>query len=181
MKHITSYAVLIIIIVAMSFVAMHQRSELTRVRANWRAEVQDLGRQQDVTQRELTQMYDVADSLQDKLNIKPKQITHYIKVPIQYRDTGSVKVNTVHDTILIYPDSVTGIVKMPCYDISILLYKGTYYTDIQYNDDIEVVLYRIRPRKFWFIRYGKWQNEAALISSCRDTVYKPVRNIHVIR
>ena len=94
MKHITSYAVLIIIIVAMSFVAMHQRSELTRVRANWRAEVQDLGRQQDVTQRELTQMYDVADSLHDKLNIKPKQITHYIKVPIQYRDTGSVKVNT---------------------------------------------------------------------------------------
>lgn len=181
MKHLPTYAILLIIIAGLVWLATHQRSELKRTRANWQAEVQDLGRQQDVTQRELTQMYDVADSLQAKLNIKPKQIVQYIRVPVQYRDTGSVKINSVHDTVKAYPDSITGLVQMPCYDLSILLYKGTYYTDLQYKDDIEVVLYRIRPRKFLFIRYGKWQNEAALISSCRDTVYKPVRNVKVIR
>ena len=181
MKHLPTYAILLLIIAGLVWLATHQQSELKRTRANWQSEVQDLGRQQDVTQRELVHLYDVTDSLQAKLNIKPKQITQYIKFPVQYRDTGSVKIITRHDTVKVYPDSITGVVRMQCYDLSILLYKGTFYTDLQYKDDIEVVLYRIRPRKLWFIRYGKWQNEAALISSCRDTVYKAVRNVKVLR
>lgn len=181
MKNIKTYTILALIIAVLVWLAYHQRSELKRTRANWRAEVQDIGRQQNVTQRELVEIYDIAERLQMKLNIKPKHIVQYIRVPVQYKDTGSVKIDTRHDTVKIYPDSITGVIKRPCYDLSILLYRGTYYADLHYKDTTEVVLYRVRPNRFWFIRYGKWQHEAALISACRDTVYRPVRNIRVVR
>ena len=181
MKQLTTYLILAATIAGLIWLNLHQRSELTRTRANWRAEVQDLIRQQDVTQRELVQMYDITERLQQELNIKPKQIVQYIRVPVQYRDTGSVKINTVHDTVKVYPDSISGLIKRPCYDLSILLYRGEFVTQMSYKDTTEVVLYRTRPHRFWFIRYGKWQHQAALISACRDTIYRPVRNIKVIR
>jgi len=159
-----------------------QLSEAKRYKQNWIAEKQHRDQERVVTQRELSTVYNITEGLQRQLNIKPKQVERWMRAPVQYRDTGTTKTITIPaDTILIYPDSITGVLRMPCYDLSILLYRGQFSVEQAGNDTISVILYRTRPKKFLFIKYGAWIHRAALYSSCRDSVYQVTENVRVMR
>jgi hypothetical protein len=179
MKKNITIAILLLTVTALTWYVFNQASNIKRIRHNWIADVQELSEEREVTQRELRQVYDIAEELQVQLSLKPKQIIQYLETPVQWRDTGSTVIHTHRDTVLVYPDSITGLVSKPCYDLNILLLRGQIYTDLDFKDTLKVVMYRRRPHRLWFIRYGRWINDAAVISECRDTVYIPTQNIKV--
>jgi len=159
----------------------YQRKEKLRFEQNWQAEKSDRGDEKVLTQKELKSLYSEVERMQHKLNVKPKQIDRWIKAPISYIDTGSVRViYSPSDTVYIYPDSLHGEVVRPCYGLSWLIYKGNFTEQINYSDTVQLLMYRERPKKFLFIKYGRWVNSAALYSQCRDSVYKVFNNVRVI-
>lgn len=160
----------------------YQRKEKLRFEQNWKAEKSDRGDEKVLTQKELKSLYSEVERMQHKLNIKPKQIYRWIKAPISYIDTGSVRViYSPSDTVYVYPDSLYGAVDKSCYSLSWLIYKGIFTEQLKYNDTIHVVLYRQRTKKFWFIRYGRFVNTAKLYSSCRDSVFRVEENVRIIK
>lgn len=171
-----------VLLILLGWFGYRQMSEAKRYKQNWIAEKQERDQERVVTQKELSTVYNIAEGLQKQLNIKPKHVDRWVRGAIQYVDTGSTRTITIPaDTMLIYPDSISGVLTMPCYDLSILLYKGKFSVTQSGKDTISVILYRNRPKKFLFIRYGGWINKAALYSSCRDSVYKVFDNVKVVR
>ena len=159
-----------------------QRKHSIRFENNWKAEMSDRADERLVTTKELRQLYSVTEEMQRKLNIKPKQVDRWLQGKISYRDTGSVRiVFSPSDTVFVYPDSLHGVIERPCYNLSWLLYQGIFTEELNYNDSIQVMLYRERQKKFWFIKYGRWKHKAVLYSGCRDSVYKVFNNVEVIR
>ena len=170
-----------VLLILLGWFGYRQMSEAKRYKQNWIAEKQELDQERIVTQKELSTVYNIAESLQKQLGLKPKQVDRWLRGAIQYVDTGSTKTISVPpDTVLIYPDSITGVLKLPCYDLSILLYRGKFSVEQRGNDTISVILYRNRPKRFLFIKYGGWVHRAALYSSCRDSVYKVFDNVKVL-
>ena len=91
-----------------------QYSEAKRYKQNWIAEKSERDQERVVTQRELSTVYNITEGLQKKLGLKPKQVDRWLRGAIQYVDTGSTKTISVPpDTVLIYPDSITGVLKLP--------------------------------------------------------------------
>ena len=170
-----------VLLILLGWFGYRQMSEAKRYKQNWIAEKQELDQERAVTQRELSAVYNITESLQKQLGLKPKQVDRWLRGSIQYVDTGSTRTITIPaDTMLIYPDSISGVLTMPCYDLSILLYKGKFSVTQAGKDTISVILYRTRPKKFMFIKYGGWVHKAALYSSCRDSVYKVFDNVKVL-
>lgn len=171
-----------VLLILLGWFGYRQMSEAKRYKQNWIAEKQERDQERVITQKELSTVYNIAEGLQKKLGLKPKQVDRWLRGAIQYVDTGSTKTISVPpDTVLIYPDSITGVLRLPCYDLSILLYRGQFSVEQRGNDTISVILYRNRPKKFLFIKYGAWAHRAALYSSCRDSVYKVFDNVKVVR
>ena len=170
-----------ILLTAAVLFGISQRKKSIRFEQNWKAEVSDRADERQVTTRELKELYSVTAEMQRKLNIKPKQVTRWLQAPINYIDTGSVRlVLSPSDTVYIYPDSLHGEVVRPCYGLSWLIYKGNFTEQINYSDTVQLLMYRERPKRFLFIKYGRWVNSAALYSQCRDSVYKVFNNVRVI-
>lgn len=137
--------------------------------------------QKDLTKKQAKEFYGgVLTILGDKLGVKPKQITGFIQGEVQYRDTGSTKViERTGDTILVYPDSLTGSIERPCYTLDWLLYKGYFTEYLDYHDSITLAMYRERPHKFLFIKYGRWINKAEIYSGCNGSTIKVFNNVKI--
>lgn len=134
-----------------------------------------------ITRRQADKIYgNTIDSLARELGIKPKQITKYLKAEIRYIDTGSVVIiPPKHDTVLVYPDSLTSHYTGDCYTLDMLLYKGIWSHKLDYRDDIIPVFFKERPHKFWFIRYGRWRYRCEILSMCSDSTIKVINNIDI--
>jgi len=160
-----------------------QRAKRMTAESNYATSAIYHDQQVTLTKKQAKEFYGgVLNILGDKLGIKPKQITTYIKGDMRYQDTGSVKVIAgKNDTILVYPDSLTGLIQKPCYDLQLLLYKGHFFEQLNYHDSLSVALYRERQHRFLFIRYGRWVNRAAIYSSCRDTTLQIVDHVKINR
>jgi hypothetical protein len=183
LNQIINFAIVGLMLIAFSVIYFNERATRKLAESNFSAAVKHHDVQIELTKRQAEQLYGKQiDSLAEQLSIKPKQITQYIKGDIQYRDTGSVKIIArPGDTVLVYPDSITGMISKPCYDLSLLLYKGKFYEQLDYHDVISSVIYRERPHKIWFIKYGRWRYRGAIYSNCRDTTYVPFEVVKVGR
>lgn len=158
-----------------------QREKRITAENNFAAEAKYHDSQITLTKKQAKEFYSgILTILGDKLSVKPKQITHIIQGEIIYRDTGSVAViYRPGDTILVYPDSITGLIQRPCYDLNLLLYKGKFIEQLDYHDSLAVALYRERPHKFLFIKWGRWNYRAAMYSGCRGEVYQVINNLKI--
>lgn len=134
-----------------------------------------------ITKQQSDKIYGSAiDSLARELGIKPKQLVRWMVGQVRYQDTGStVIVVPKADTVLVYPDSLTAHFKQNCYTLDVLFYKGAASHTLNYRDDIIPVIFRERPYKFWFIRYGKWQYRAEILSMCSDSSIKVINNVSI--
>lgn len=164
---------------------LSQRSEKLRHKDNYEAVTTDLGIEQQLKLSEIKkneELSKINKLLKDSLGIKPKQIDHYIVGEIQYRDTG--RIDTLlygRDTTKVYRDSLHFAIVRPCYDLDILIYKGKATESLSYHDTITGTLYRERPHKFLFIKYGRWQHKGVFYSSCRGEFTIPNQNIKVVK
>lgn len=158
-----------------------QMKEKVRYRNNYEAVQLYRDQEQVLHSNELTAYNNIVIKLQKELKLKPKQIERILQGEIRYQDTGSVKIQFKDREVKVYPDSIHGMINKPCYDLNLLLYKGKFYEALSYHDTLSGVLYKKRPHKFLFIKYGRWIHKGALYSSCRDTMMIPFNNIKVIR
>jgi hypothetical protein len=183
MKHLTqiiNIAILLLCVSAALWWGFKQRSEKLRYLDNFNAEKKDRDQEREITGKEFKKLYGVTEKLQKELGIKPKQVVHWLQGEISYRDTGSTKVfYRPGDTIKIYPDSLYGSIHKDCYTMDWLLYKEMFTESLNYKDSLQVMLYRERSKRIWFIKYGRWLHSAALYSGCRDSVYKVFDNVKV--
>ncbi len=180
MKRIVAIVIAIMVIVFFSWKWYQTDQERQRYKSNFEAEKLYRSQERLINGKELTEMYDINEKLQVKLGIKDKQIAQLMGAPIKYRDTGRVEVRIrPGDTVKVYPDSIHSFFERPCYDLNILLYKGQFYESMYYHDSLYPVIYRKRPHKFLFIKYGKWTHHGAIYSSCTDSVYSVFENIRV--
>lgn len=178
---IINWASIIIVLSIFTWYNLNQRYKRIIAERNFAAAELYHEDEIELTKKQAREFYSsTIDSLSRQLSIKPKQVTHWIKGEVEYRDTGSVVYKErPGDTILIYPDSITGIIKKPCYDLNLLLYKGVFYENMVYHDKMTAVIYRERPHKILFIKYGKWKYKAAIISECRNDTIKVTNNIKI--
>lgn len=183
MKTLNQLINIIILFVAVALAlwwGFSQRAEKIRFERNFKAEKLYRDQEREITGRELKEMYSVTEKLQKELKIKPKQVIRWMQGEISYQDTGSTTIITrPNDTILVYPDSIHGKIEKSCYTLDLLLYKGVFVEQLNYRDSLQVMLYRERPKKFLFIKFGKWVNKAVLYSTCRDSTYKVFDNIKI--
>ena len=168
LNQIINFAIVAALLIAFGFIYANQRSKTKIAENNLAAQVVYHDRQIDITKRQAKELYGkTIDSLSQALKIRPKQITHWIKGEVKYKDTGSVVIETrPGDTVLIYPDSITGHIATECYNLDLLLYKGIFYETLNYHDSLTMVLSRERPHQFLFIKYGRWIHKASILSKC---------------
>jgi hypothetical protein len=115
------------------------------------------------------------DSLAKELKIKPKQITDIITIDNSTHDTLKVTIpvyiTTKNEWLL--KDS-TRCLKYA----SKLILKGDSIKAerqyFEYNNKITEVFYKIRPHRFLFIRYGKWQFKEKISSTCGTVQEKDI-------
>lgn len=183
MKRTIAIILLSLAIISMGKIIYNLNNEKIRWKNNYEAEHTARDQEKQLTKKELGIYYGkIIDKLQEKLDVKPKFIERIIQGEVMYRDTGSTRIiNSGANPIKIYPDSLNFKIKRPCYDLSILVYKGIAFDNIIMHDSISAILYKKRPYKFLFIEYGRWEHKAAIFSSCSDTVYKSFENIKVIK
>jgi hypothetical protein len=182
MKPSLNQIINLIILLAVAFLCLrwgwHQKAEKQRYKSSLEAEVLYRDQEKNLNIAEAKHLYKIIDTLQKKMNLRDKEIQRVIQYEIIYRDTGSTKITQrPGDTVLIYPDSITGRIEKKCYTMDILLYQNNFYGELSYRDEYSVILYRNRPHKFWFIHYGKWKYKAALYSQCQDSIYQSFNNI----
>lgn len=149
---------------------------------NYAAEVAYNDREVNLTKKQAKEFWGgVLTKVAEKSGTKTKYITRFIQGDIQYRDTGSVAVvYRPGDTVLVYPDSITGLIQKPCYDLNLLLYKGKFYESIDYHDSLSMALYKgKRTKRVLFIRYGKRPIHGVIYSHCTDSVYKVFNNLNI--
>ena len=159
-----------------------QYSEAKRYKQNWIAEKHERDQERAVTQKELSTVYNITEGLQKKLGLKPKQVERLVQGEISFRDTGRTKeIFIPADTVFIYPDSISGVITSDCYNIDILLYKAVFTAKLDYKDTLSLMMYRERPHKFLFVKYGRWRHRAALYSGCSGSVYKVFNNVSIQR
>lgn len=158
-----------------------ERGKRLTAERNLTASLRDKSLQIEVTKRQADRLYGATiDSLARALKVKPKQIVRWQKAEIEYRDTGSVVIVQPRiDTVKIYPDSVHGRVEKDCYTIDILLYQNRFYTELQYRDELTPVIYRERPRRIWFVKFGRWQYRVEILSKCEKTKISVFENVYV--
>lgn len=177
---INDIIVLIIIGIFCLFYSGERNKRLTAER-NLTASLLDKSLQIEVTKRQADRLYGATiDSLARALKVKPKQIVRWQKAEIEYRDTGSVVIVPPRiDTVKIYPDSLHGRVERDCYTIDILLYQNRFYTELQYRDELMPVIYRERPRRILFVRFGRWQYRVEILSKCDKAKISVFENVYV--
>lgn len=150
-----------------------QKTEIARVQEN---NMQLMAENRQITNLALTQKEIIGkisrevDSLAKQLKIKPKQITKIVYIDIYTRDTIKVPVYV----------TVTGKNQWNISDSS-KCFKWTgkaYLTEDSLKIDrtlyedrnkITQAFYKVRPFRFLFIRYGRWQYLQSLSSTCGNT------------
>lgn len=181
LNSIVNYLLLLIALTGAIWWGVSQRAEKLRYRDNFEAEQLYMDQERQITGRELKQLYETAEDLQKKLGIKPKQVVQWMQAEVKYIDTGSTVIQyNPTDTVFVYPDSLYGSIDRDCYKMDWLLYRGLFSEKMAYNDSLQIMLYRERANRVWFVRFGRWKHKAALYSSCRDSVYKVFDNVSVV-
>ncbi len=173
--------IVLILIGIFGLIYSGERNKRLIAERNLTAAIRDKTLQIEVTKRQADRLYGATiDSLARELKVKPKQIVRWQKAELIYQDTGSVVIVPPRiDTVKIYPDSVHARVGNDCYTIDILLYRNMFYTELQYRDELTPVIYRERPRRIWFVKFGRWQYRVEILSKCDKAKISVFENVYV--
>lgn len=118
------------------------------------------------------------DSILQAEKIKPKQVKSVVERFYYYRDTSyqshspdPVVVN--NETIYPFTDvkdcfSIKGFLQVRDLRPSVTI------TDRLYTNNSTDIAYLVRPHKFLFIKYGKWQGKLKTVNQCGETTTKEI-------
>jgi hypothetical protein len=148
----------------------YEKEERKRFNDNYLAVTTDRARQQELTAKELKELYPRYDSLAKELNIKTKQITNIIETRYKFRDS------VVTSTIL-KKDSISEksffTLKEKCYTFSGYIKQDSIsFTNKEFKDNLTTFLYKDWKHKYLFgLIKTKPYYTAKVYSECmKDTV-----------
>jgi len=126
----------------------NEKEERKRFNDNYVAVMTDRARQQELTAKELKELYPRYDSLAKELSIKTKHITNIIETRYRFRD--SVVTSTV-----LKKDSVSEksffTLKEKCYTFSGFIKKDSIsFTNKEFKDNLVTFLYKDWKHKYLF-------------------------------
>lgn len=161
-------------------IAVKQTKEIKRLRENFNIEV--IGEhnvQQNVTKKELKELFKEELAELKKYGVKPGQIENIINVEYRYIDTMRYR-----DTLVWVYDTVIRAHRTPfeidgdCYSISGEIYADTLVIGCyQSNDEILLSLYK-EKRKCLF---EKRKVRAIAVSACKGDTLAILRNLKVVK
>ena len=115
------------------------------------------------------------DSLSEAYEVKPKQIVRYIERVITEKVTDTVRVYVTEVNQDNWLLSDTG--KCFIYEADVYLTNQNlevWRSNFEYENTTTDVYYKIRPRKFLFLKFGKWQYRHDVNSECGESYTKEV-------
>lgn len=126
----------------------NEKEERKRFNDNYVAVMTDRARQQELTAKELKELYPRYDSIAKQLGIKTKQITNIIETKYRFRDS-------VVTTTVLKKDSVSEksffTLKEKCYTFSGFIKKDSIsFTNKEFKDNITTFLYKDWKHKYLF-------------------------------
>jgi len=186
-RRISGIVLLCVILLIMLLWGINQRSEKLRYKSNFEAEVLHNGQQVIVTQSEYQRLYKDIDSLTRSLGLKPKQVIQIVQSNYEIVDSavGKLTGDTIYqirnDTVIMYIDTLKFSIDRPCYILSGYLANNQIHEKLTLKDKSSLIIYRERPRKFLFIKYGRWQYSAILHSQCSGRIMSVDNNVLIKR
>jgi len=156
----------------------HEREESLRYRNNIMAIIKDNARQQELTVRELRDLYPKYDSLAKYLDIKSKRITNIVDTRYRFRD--SVVTSTVLKIDSVSERSFFSI-KDKCYDFSGYVEKDSIsFTNKEFKDNITTFLYKDWEKKYlWGLLKFRPYYSVKVYSECMKDTIEVVNNIKI--
>jgi hypothetical protein len=156
----------------------NEKEERKRFSNNMVALIKDKSRQQELTVKELKELYPKYDSLAKVLNIKTKHITNIIDTKYRFRD--SIITSTVLKTDSVSEKSYFTL-KEKCYNFSGFIKKDSIsFTNKEFKDNITTFLYKDWEKKYlWGLLKFKPYYNAKVYSECMKDTISVMNNIKI--
>ena len=156
----------------------NEKDERKRFGDNMVALIKDKSRQQELTARELKDLYPKYDSLAKELNLKTKYITNIVETKYRFKD------ETITSTILTV-DKVSEknyfTLNEKCYSLSGYIKKDSIsFTNKEFNDNLTTFLYKDWEKKYlWGLIKRKPYYNAKIYSECMKDTISVINNIKI--
>lgn len=156
----------------------NEKEERKRFSNNMVALIKDKSRQQELTVKELKELYPKYDSLAKVLNIKTKHITNIIDTKYRFRD--SIITSTVLKTDSVSEKSYFTL-KEKCYNFSGFIKRDSIsFTNKEFKDNITTFLYKDWEKKYlWGLLKFKPYYNAKVYSECMKDTISVINNIKI--
>lgn len=155
-----------------------EKEERKRFSNNMVALIKDKSRQQELTVKELKELYPKYDSLAKVLNIKTKHITNIIDTKYRFRD--SIITSTVLKTDSVSEKSYFTL-KEKCYNFSGFIKRDSIsFTNKEFKDNLTTFLYKDWEKKYlWGLLKFKPYYNAKIYSDCMKDTISVINNIKI--
>jgi hypothetical protein len=156
----------------------NEKSERKRFNDNYVAVLTDISRQQELSVKELKELYPKYDSLANVLNIKTKHITNIIDTKYRFRD--SIITSTVLKTDSVSEKSYFTL-KEKCYTFSGYIKKDSIsFTNKEFKDNLTTFLYKDWEKKYlWGLLKFKPYYNSKIYSECMKDTISVINNIKI--
>ena len=156
----------------------NEKSERKRFNDNYVAVLTDISRQQELSVKELKELYPKYDSLANVLNIKTKHITNIIDTKYRFRD--SIITSTVLKTDSVSEKSYFTL-KEKCYTFSGFIKKDSIsFTNKEFKDNLTTFLYKDWEKKYlWGLLKFKPYYNSKIYSECMKDTISVINNIKI--
>ncbi|MBW6491858.1 MAG: hypothetical protein K0B15_11770 [Lentimicrobium sp.] len=171
-RSLSIYIVLTAIVALLLFLLMAEIKSNYRLKDNYSALLSDISLQQTVTNKEYKKLYSEIDRLTRELGLKPKQIIQIVQTTYTIKDTvtfplsGDTTYLVRNDTVFSIIDTLRFNIERPCYKLSGWIYDSKIHENLLLKDKTSVVIYRERPNKLLFVKFGRWRYSALFHSEC---------------
>lgn len=155
-----------------------EKEERQRFGNNMVALITNKSRQQELTAKELKELYPKYDSLANVLNIKTKYITNIIDTKYRFKD--SIITKTVLKTDSVSEKSYFSL-KEKCYTFSGFIKKDSIsFTNKEFNDNLTTFLFKDWEKKYiWGLIKRKPFYSVKVYSDCMKDTISVINNIKI--
>lgn len=155
-----------------------EKEERQRFGNNMVALITNKSRQQELTIKELKELYPKYDSLANVLNIKTKYITNIIDTKYRFKD--SIITKTVLKTDSVSEKSYFSL-KEKCYTFSGFIKKDSIsFTNKEFNDNLTTFLFKDWEKKYiWGLIKRKPFYSVKVYSDCMKDTISVINNIKI--
>jgi hypothetical protein len=156
----------------------HEKEVRKRYNNNMIALIENKSRQQELTTKELKELYPKYDSLAKELKIKTKFITNIIDTKYHFKDSILTSTILKKDSI---SEKAYFTLKEKCYSFGGYIKKDSIsFTNKEFNDNLTTFLYKDWEKKYlWGLFKFKPYYTSKVYSECLQDTIQVINNIKI--